>query len=105
MMKPSPLPQGFDFQRSTPSWVLDGQRKTLSREFIFPDFKSAFDFMTLSAQYAEKIDHHPDWSNSWNKVQVELSTHSQHCLTTLDVQMAQAMNTFAAQVLAKTTKE
>lgn len=100
-MKPSPLPQGFDFQRSTPSWALDSQQKKLFREFIFSDFKQAFDFMTLSAQYAEKIDHHPDWSNSWNTVRVELSTHSQKCLTTLDVQLAQAMNTFAAQVLAK----
>lgn len=104
-MKPSPLPQGFDFQRSTPSWALDSSAKKLCREFVFSNFKEAFEFMTLSAQYAEKIDHHPDWSNVWNKVNVELTTHSHQGLTTLDVQMAQAMNTFAAQVLAKSSKD
>jgi 4a-hydroxytetrahydrobiopterin dehydratase len=54
--------------------------------------------MTLSAQYAEELDHHPDWSNSWNKVSVELSTHSAGGLTELDIQLAKAMNTFANQV-------
>ena len=98
-MKPSPLPQGFDFQKRVPSWALDGSGKKLHREFTFDNFKQAFEFMTLSAQYAEKINHHPDWSNSWNKVIVDLSTHSQQTLTTLDIQLAQAMNTFAAQVL------
>ncbi|MBU3606194.1 4a-hydroxytetrahydrobiopterin dehydratase [Polynucleobacter sp. MWH-Creno-3A4] len=103
-MKPSPLPQGFDFQRSTPSWVLDNSGKKLCRELTFSNFKQAFEFMSLSAQYAEKINHHPDWSNSWNKVSVELTTHSHQGLTTLDIQMAQAMNTFAAQVLAQESK-
>jgi 4a-hydroxytetrahydrobiopterin dehydratase len=98
-MKPSPLPQGFDFQKRVPSWTLDSSGKKLHREFTFANFKQAFEFMTLSAQYAEKINHHPDWSNSWNKVIVDLSTHSQQTLTTLDIQLAQAMNTFAAQVL------
>jgi 4a-hydroxytetrahydrobiopterin dehydratase len=54
--------------------------------------------MTLVAQYAQKIDHHPDWSNSWNKVEVQLSTHSSNGLTALDIQMAQAMDLFALQV-------
>lgn len=50
--------------------------------------------MTLCAQYAEEIDHHPDRSNSWNKVSVSLSTHSVGALTKLDIQLAKAMGAF-----------
>ena len=89
------LPDDFDFQGSIPLWTLDQSRKTIHREFIFVDFKQAFQFMTLCAQYAEEIDHHPDWSNSWNKVAVNLSTHSSNGLTELDLQMARAMDLFA----------
>lgn len=67
--------------------------------FTFADFKQAFEFMTLCAQYAEEIDHHPDWSNSWNKVVVELSTHSAGGLTKLDIQLAKAIDAFASQVM------
>jgi 4a-hydroxytetrahydrobiopterin dehydratase len=56
--------------------------------------------MTLCAQYAEEIDHHPDWQNSWNKVVVHLSTHSAKGLTELDIQMAKAMDAFAMQIQA-----
>ena len=92
------LPDDFDFQNSIPLWTLDQSRKTIHREFIFIDFKQAFQFMTLCAQRAEEIDHHPDWSNSWNKVAVTLSTHSSKGLTTLDIQMAMAMDAFALQL-------
>jgi len=85
-----------DFQVSIPMWILEDIQ--ISREFIFKDFKEAFAFMTLCAQYAEEIDHHPDWSNSWNKVVVHLSTHSAKALTELDIQMAKAMDAFALQV-------
>jgi 4a-hydroxytetrahydrobiopterin dehydratase len=54
--------------------------------------------MTLCSQRAEEIDHHPDWSNSWNKVFVHLSTHSSKGLTKLDIEMARAMDVFALQV-------
>ena len=92
------LPKDFDFQNSIPLWMLDQSRQTIYREFIFSDFKRAFEFMTLCAQRAEEIDHHPDWSNSWNKVAVHLSTHSSKGLTALDIQTAQAMDLFALQV-------
>ncbi len=85
-------------QHEIPTWILGSEGKTIARTFIFADFKQAFEFMTLSAQYAEELDHHPDWSNSWNKVSVELSTHSAGGLTKLDIQLAKAMNTFAYQV-------
>jgi 4a-hydroxytetrahydrobiopterin dehydratase len=97
-MKNALLPDNFDFQGSIPLWTLDQSRKTIYREFIFLDFKQAFQFMTLCAQRAEEIDHHPDWSNSWNKVAVNLSTHSSNGLTELDMQMAREMDLFALQL-------
>ena len=97
-MKNALLPDDFDFQSSIPLWTLDQSRKSIYREFIFIDFKQAFQFMTLCAQRAEEIDHHPDWSNSWNKVAVNLSTHSSNGLTELDMQMAKAMDIFALQL-------
>ena len=59
---------------SHPTWaVVDGR---LHREVVFPGFVQAFGFMAQVALAAEKLDHHPDWSNSWNKVTIALSTHS-----------------------------
>ena len=97
-MKNALLPDDFDFQSNIPLRTLDQSRKTIHREFIFADFKQAFQFMALCAQHAEEIDHHPDWSNSWNKVAVNLSTHSSKGLTKLDMQLARAMDVFALQV-------
>ena len=79
-------------------WAPGPEGKSIAQTFTFADFKQAFKFMTLCAQYAEEIDHHPDWSNSWNKVMVELSTHSAGGLTKLDIQLAKAMDAFASQV-------
>jgi 4a-hydroxytetrahydrobiopterin dehydratase len=53
--------------------VVDGK---LHREFAFGDFSEAFGFMTRVALAAEKLDHHPDWSNSWNKVTIEIVSHA-----------------------------
>ena len=89
---------GFNLETETPLWSLDMDGKKIAREFAFVDFKQAFEFMMLCAQYAEEIDHHPDWSNSWNKVMVELTTHSAGTLTALDIELAKAMDTFASQV-------
>jgi 4a-hydroxytetrahydrobiopterin dehydratase len=60
----------------------------LHRVFEFKDFAQAFAFMTRVALAAEKMDHHPDWSNSWNKVTVDLSTHSAGGLTRNDFDLA-----------------
>ena len=92
---------GFNIETDIPLWVLEGNGKEIHREFVFADFKQAFEFMTLCAEYAEEIDHHPDWSNSWNKVSVSLSTHSAGALTKLDIQLAKAMDTFTSQVSSK----
>jgi 4a-hydroxytetrahydrobiopterin dehydratase len=89
---------GFDLDKEIPLWAPGPEGKSIAQTFTFADFKQAFKFMTLCAQYAEEIDHHPDWSNSWNKVMVELSTHSAGGLTKLDIQLAKAMDAFASQV-------
>jgi 4a-hydroxytetrahydrobiopterin dehydratase len=60
----------------------------LHRVFEFKDFSAAFGFMTCVALTAEKMDHHPDWSNVWNKVTVDLSTHSAGGLTKNDFDLA-----------------
>jgi 4a-hydroxytetrahydrobiopterin dehydratase len=63
----------------------------LHRVFEFKDFSAAFGFMTRVALAAEKMDHHPDWSNVWNKVTVDLSTHSAGGLTKNDFELAAKM--------------
>lgn len=74
---------------ATSDWAI--QDRTLHRTFKFSDFKTAFKFMTLVADEAEKIDHHPEWCNSYNRLMVELSTHSVCGLTDLDFQLAEMM--------------
>jgi len=63
----------------------------LYKDFIFEDFISAFGFMTKAAIIAQSMDHHPDWSNVYNKVTVKLSTHSANGITELDFNLAEAM--------------
>ena len=75
--------------RKLSDWkVINGN---LHRVFEFKDFSSAFGFMTRVAIAAEKMDHHPDWSNSWNKVNVDLCTHSAGGLTANDFDLAVKM--------------
>jgi 4a-hydroxytetrahydrobiopterin dehydratase len=67
----------------------------LRREFKFRDFVSAFGFMTRSALVAEKMDHHPEWFNVYNRVEVDLTTHDAGGITALDLDLARAMNELA----------
>ena len=67
----------------------------LHRTFTFADFSEAFAFMTRAALAAEKLDHHPDWSNVWNKVTVDLNTHDAGGITELDFKLAEKMNRIA----------
>jgi len=60
----------------------------IAREFVFADFSQAFSFMTQVALAAEKLDHHPEWSNVYNKVKVTLSTHDAGGLTEKDFSLA-----------------
>ena len=72
-------------------WTLDIDGRAISRSFKFRDFAEAFAFMTRVALLAEKADHHPDWSNSWNKVEISLTTHSAGGLTRRDIELAAAI--------------
>lgn len=82
--------------RDLPEWRYEEAERAIRRDFGFADFGEAFAFMTRSAIAAEKADHHPDWSNSWNKVAVALSTHSAGGVTAKDIELAKAMDGFAA---------
>jgi 4a-hydroxytetrahydrobiopterin dehydratase len=76
-------------------WTLDVGGKSISRKFDFGNFSEAFAFMTRAALAAEKLGHHPDWSNVYKTVNVTLSTHDAGGLTELDLDLARRMNGFA----------
>jgi len=67
----------------------------LHRELRFADFSAAFGFMTRVALAAEKADHHPEWSNVWNRVTIDLTTHDAGGITANDVALAQHINKLA----------
>lgn len=75
-------------------WALAEDRLSISRRFTFRNFSEAFAFMTRSALAAEKLDHHPDWSNVYKTVEVKLSTHDAGGLTALDFELARRMNRY-----------
>jgi 4a-hydroxytetrahydrobiopterin dehydratase len=81
-----------------PGWRLADGRDALQKTFKFKDFSAAFGFMTRAALVAEKLDHHPEWLNVWNRVEVTLSTHDAGGLTALDVKLAEAMDRLAGSV-------
>ena len=76
-------------------WALAADGLSISRTFTFRNFSEAFAFMTRSALAAEKMDHHPDWSNVYKTVEVRLNTHDAGGLTALDFELAKKMNRFA----------
>src|SRR5215475_12133134 len=76
-------------------WSEVNGRDAIARTFIFKDFNEAFGFMARVALVAEKLDHHPEWFNVYNKVEVTLATHDAGGVTARDVAMAQAMNRLA----------
>ena len=76
-------------------WSLAGDGLSISRTFTFKNFSEAFAFMTRSALAAEKLDHHPEWSNVYKTVEVRLNTHDAGGLTALDFDLAKRMNRYA----------
>ena len=76
-------------------WTLASNGGSISRTFTFKNFSEAFAFMTRSALAAEKLDHHPDWSNVYKTVEVKLNTHDAGGLTALDFELAKRMNRYA----------
>ena len=83
--------------QETPDWsVKDGK---LHRDYEFEDFTHAFGFMAASATVIEKLNHHPEWFNVWNKVRVDLTTHDSGGITKRDFDLAQGMERLARKLL------
>jgi 4a-hydroxytetrahydrobiopterin dehydratase len=76
-----------------PGWALEGGK--LHRAYKFTDFVGAFGFMASCALVAEKLDHHPEWSNVYNRVVVDLTTHDAGGITARDFELAVAMERLA----------
>ena len=96
MTRPARLPDDHLDAQLKPligtGWTLEDNRKAIARTFRFDDFVGAMGFMTRAALYAEKWDHHPEWSNVYSKVTVRLTTHDADGLTELDLRLAQQMD-------------
>ena len=75
-----------------PQWRLAREGKAIERTFHFADFGEAFAFMTRAALIAEKADHHPEWFNVYNRVEITLTTHDAGGLSQRDVAMATALD-------------
>lgn len=76
-------------------WELTSDRKAIRKIFKFKDFNQAWGFMSRCALVAEQMNHHPDWLNVYNRVEITLSTHSIEGLSELDLKLAKAMDSFA----------
>ena len=79
-----------------PGWTMATGRDAIQRTFKFKDFSEAFGFMARAALVAEKMDHHPEWTNVWNRVDVLLTTHDAGGLSIRDIQMARAIDALIA---------
>ena len=76
-------------------WTRDAQGKALVRSFTFNDFSEAFGFLTRVAMYAERADHHPEFTSVWNRVDFRLTSHDADGVTDRDVKLAGAINRLA----------
>jgi 4a-hydroxytetrahydrobiopterin dehydratase len=101
MAKPLPTEPHAAALDALPEWTHLQERHALARRFLFKDFAQAFAFMTQAALLAEKMDHHPEWANVYNRVDVVLTTHDAHGVTDKDFKMARAMDDIARHYDAK----
>jgi len=97
-MRDATLVGARDAARTLPGWKAADGRDAIEKTFLFADFNAAFGFMARAALLAERMDHHPEWSNVYNRVHVLLATHDAGGVTRLDVRMAQFMDEAAAQL-------
>ena len=84
-----------ELPHALPLWQVVEGRDAIRRRFRFADFSAAWGFMAQVALLAEKLDHHPEWSNVWNRVEILLTTHDAGGLSARDVAMAQAIDLIA----------
>ncbi|MEO1552960.1 MAG: 4a-hydroxytetrahydrobiopterin dehydratase [Pseudomonadota bacterium] len=78
--------------------IVAGDRDAICKSFKFADFKTAFGFMSSCALKAEQMDHHPEWFNVYNRVDVTLTTHDANGVTALDVELAGFMDGLASKL-------
>lgn len=76
-------------------WALSADGKALERTFRFKDFSEAFGLLTQVAMYAEKVDHHPEFTNVWNRVDFRLTTHDTGGVTDRDIDLAKVIDGLA----------
>ena len=76
-------------------WSIEEGGKALTRTLTFKDFSEAFAFLTRVAMHAEKIDHHPEFTNVWNRVDFRLTSHDAGGVTERDIKLARAINRLA----------
>ena len=97
-MNPKPLDRAAVAERlkTHPLWKLEESGLAISRRLRFADFNAAFGFMARVALAAEKADHHPEWSNVWNRVDIRLTTHDAGGLTQRDFDLAASIDAAAA---------
>jgi 4a-hydroxytetrahydrobiopterin dehydratase len=81
--------------KKLPAWKKVRGREAITRTFTFADFSEAFGFMARAALAAETMNHHPEWSNVYKRVEVTLSTHEAGGLTERDIRLAEAMDRLA----------
>lgn len=93
-MRPQKLDPAEQAERlaTLDGWQLVPGREAITRSYRFADFNAAFGWMTRVALMAEKLDHHPEWRNTYNRVEVVLTTHDAGGLTELDFQLAGFMD-------------
>ena len=80
-----------------PGWRLDDDGKALLRTYRFDDFAMAFAFLTRVAAHAERVDHHPEFTSVWNRVDFRLTSHDAHGVTARDVALAEAIDALAKE--------
>ena len=95
-MAPLTDPERAELLPSLSGWALVSDRDAIHKRFMFDDFNAAFAWMTRVALVAERMNHHPEWANVYDRVDVTLSTHEAKGLTRRDVELAQRMDQFAA---------
>jgi 4a-hydroxytetrahydrobiopterin dehydratase len=95
-MKKLNLAERAEAFETLPGWTETPGRDAIAKTYKFKNFSEAFAFMTRVALKAEQMDHHPEWSNVYNTVEVVLTTHDANGLTQRDIDLARAMDTFAA---------
>jgi len=94
----------LSYQGTPFPWVEAKEGNAITKSFHFTDFNQAWSFMSRTALLAERMDHHPDWSNVYNQVEVTLTTHDCDGVSIKDINMARAMESYASDLMPEGSK-